>query len=178
MMDPLPAAPASGGGGRLTEIAAIGISVVVLFAALIWLAGLSGAEETPESAGSSLSSGPRGALALYRWLEKSGYHVSRAEAGQEFPPDADTLFMINPNEDFPTGQAGSVRHWVEDGHTLVLGIGHVAGDLSTGIGGKHPMLRELGVGLQFAEGMSATVPLAQPIFTRPPASRVKMPTAF
>src|SRR5918911_710590 len=61
------------------------VAVIVLSAALIWLAGLAGVEETPESVGSSLSQGPRGALALYRWLERSGFQVSRVEAGPEVP---------------------------------------------------------------------------------------------
>ena len=164
------------GGSRLAEIAVIGLSVIVLFAALIWIAGLAGVEETPESVGSSLSQGPRGALALYRWLERSGFQVSRVEAGQEFPPSANTLLMINPNDDFPSGQAGSVRRWVEDGNTLILATGRTFGDLGGGLGGRHPMLRELGVGLDFAEGYTPTVPLAQPIFSRPPVSYVDIPS--
>jgi hypothetical protein len=166
------------GGGRLTEVAAIGLSVLLLFAALIWLTGQTGGLETPESAGSSLSTGPRGAAALYRWLERSGFEVSRAEAGNQFPPDADTLLMINPNNDFPSGQAGSVLRWVEEGHTLVLAAGRLATDVTAGIGGRHPMLRELRVGLDFSQTVSNTVPVAQPVFGNPPVSRLDIPTLF
>jgi hypothetical protein len=174
----LGASPAreGGGGGRLTDIAAIGLSAIVLFAALIWLSGLSGTAETPESVGSSHSQGPRGALALYRWLERSGFQVSRVEAGQDFPPSADTLMMINPNADFPSGQAGSVRRWVEDGHTLVLATGRGVGDIGLGLAGRHPMLRELGINLDFTTGYTSTMPLVQPIFSRPAVSYVSIPS--
>src|SRR5438445_13653205 len=53
----------SRGSGRLTEIAAIGLSAIVLFAAFIWLAGLAGVEEPPERVGSPLPHGPSAPLA-------------------------------------------------------------------------------------------------------------------
>lgn len=165
-------------GNRLSDMAVIGVSLVVLLAALVWLAGMESSVETPDRVGSSESASPRGALALYRWLERSGFSVSRVGVGDRFPPDADTLFMINPNEDFPTGQAGSVRRWVEEGRTLVLAIGRLSGDLSTGLGGRHPMLRELGIDLEFASGFSNTVSLSQPFFNNPPVSQVSMPAIF
>src|SRR5438093_11931266 len=74
-----------GSSAPITEIAVIGLSTIVLFAALIWLAGLAGVEETPESVGSSLNEGPGGALALYRWLEGAGLQVRRVEARAELP---------------------------------------------------------------------------------------------
>src|SRR6478672_8886921 len=115
---------------RLLEMAVVGAAVVALFLALIWLTGLEGVAETPESVGSTNSTGPGGAQALYRWLEKTGFNVSQAGAEDAFPPsDADVLFMINPSGDFPAGQAGSVKHWVEDGHTLVLVAGPQFSDL-------------------------------------------------
>ena len=166
------------GSNRLGELAVIGVMFVVLFAALIWLTGLGGVDEAPESAGSSLSPGPRGTLALYRWLGQSGFDVSRVAAGQQFPPDADTLFMVNPNADFPTGQAESVRNWVEAGHTLVLAISSRGQDLSTELEGGHPMLRELHVDLDFTSGYSGTVPLAQPLFSNPPVGLVALPGAY
>ncbi len=163
---------------RLTELAAIGISVVVLFAALIWLTGANGVAETPESVGSAVNSGPRGTLALYKWLERSGFQVERTSGEQRFPPDADTLFMVNPNSDFPAGQAGTVRRWVQDGHTLVLAISRRATDVSAQLQGRHPMLRELGIDLAFSPDYSDTVPVAQPLFGNPLVSFVKMPGAF
>lgn len=134
---------------KLAELSVLGVAVLVLLGAGIWLAGVGGVADTPGSAGSSTSQGRRGTLALYRWLQQSGFEVSRVEGGQEFPPDADTLFMVNPNNDFPEGQAGSVRSWVEEGHTLVLAVSSDA-NLTSGIGGRHPMFRELDADLNFA----------------------------
>ena len=162
---------------KLGELSVLGVAVLVLFGAFIWLAGLEGEVDTPESAGSSTSHGKRGTLALYRWLERSGFDVSRVEAGQEFPPDADTLFMVNPNNDFPEGQAGSVKRWVEDGHTLVLAVSSNS-SFTSGLGGRHPMFRELNVDMDFAGRYTDTVAVAQPLFSRPPVSQVKMRGSF
>lgn len=162
---------------KLAELSVLGVAVVVLLGAFIWLAGVGGVADTPESAGSSTSQGRRGTLALYRWLEQSGFEVSRVEGGQEFPPDVDILFMVNPNNDFPEGQAGSVKSWVEEGHTLVLAMSSDF-SLTSGIGGRHPMFRELDIDLDFAGGYTNTVSMAQPLFSRPPVSRVRIPGSF
>jgi hypothetical protein len=164
--------------GRLAEIAAIALSVLLLFAAMLWVTSASGVIEPPGSGGSSLSAGQRGTLALYRWLERAGFQVSRVMKGERFPPDADTLLMINPNDDFPTGQAGSVKRWVEDGGTLVLAISSLSSDLSTALGGKHPMLRELGLDLSVTQDYTATALMAQPVFSRPPVAAVKVPGSY
>lgn len=173
-MSSTPARPNS----KIVELAAIGVTVIALFAALIWLAGVRGSQDTPESSGSSYSSGARGELALYRWLQASGFDVRRVTSTDGFPPDADIMFMINPNDRFPEGQASSVRRWVEQGRTLVLAISGISGDPSTQLGGQHPMLRELGVDLGFSPGFSSTVPLAQPIFSRPGLSTIDIPGTF
>jgi hypothetical protein len=117
-------------------------------------------------------------MALCSWLERGGFEGSSVSGGGTEPPAADTLFMINPNDDFPTGQARGVLRWVEEGHTLVLAVGRLSGDASAALGGRHPMLRELGVDLDFTQASTATVPLAQPLFSRPPVSRVSMPALF
>lgn len=166
------------GRSPLGEIAVLGVLLLGLFAVLIWLVGLQGVEETPAITGSSLSIGPRGTLALYRWLERSGFQVQRAGAGDTFPPDADTLIMVNPNGDFPSGQEGSIRRWVEDGHTLVLALGGRGSDLSMSLGNKHPMLREFGIDVDFQLFVTDTVSLAQPVFTRPPVERVVIPGSY
>lgn len=162
----------------VTELAVLGVLIVGLFAGLIWLTGLAGVEETPESAGSSLSAGRRGTLALYRWLGRSGFDVRRVQGGEQFPPDADTLFMVDPNSDFPEGQAGSVREWVERGNTLVLAVSRRAGEPSTDLLGTHPMLRELGIGLAVSTRYTNTVAPAQPFFNNPPVRQVTMPGAY
>lgn len=165
-------------GSRISELAVLGLTLLALLAALIWLVGLQGVVETPASAGSSLSTGPRGTAALYRWLERSGFQVQQARRGDPFPPDADTLIMVNPNDDFPSGQAGSVRKWVEVGRTLVLALGGQGSDLSVSIGSKHPMLRELGIDIEYSLFSTDTVPLAQPLFSRPPVEQVVMQGAY
>ena len=171
--------PAHGGSHiHVAELAVIGAGAVVVLAAMIWLVGVQGVADTPQNAGSSLSAGRRGTLALYRWLERSGFEVQRVAAGQRFPPDVDTLFMVNPNDNFPQGQAQTVRRWVEEGHTLVLALGPLSDAAANPLGGGypvHPMLRELGVGIALSAGYTVTVPVAQPVFNRPAISRVRMP---
>jgi hypothetical protein len=160
-------------------LALVGAAGVALLLVFIWLTELRGVDETPESVGSTMSTGPRGAQALYRWLEKAGIHVSRSGTEDVFPPpDADLLFMINPNGDFPEGQAGSVRHWVEDGHTLVLAMSGQLSDLGLGSRGVHPMLNELGIDLVFSPGYSPTLPVSQPLFNDPPVAQLHMPGSF
>jgi hypothetical protein len=156
------------------ELLALGISILVLLVGMLWLVGFEGVAETPESAGSSLSAGRRGTMALYEWLEDAGYDVERVSSGQTFPPSSGTLIMVNPNADFPEGQAGSVRRWIEDGHTLILATGRRNGDISSGLGGVHPMLRELGIELEFNSNFTDTVPLSQPLLDDPPIGNVKL----
>jgi hypothetical protein len=158
----------------LGQFALLGVLVIVAFVVLFWLVGVQGVAETPESAGSSLSSGQRGTLALYRWLQDSGFEVSRVQSGERFPPASGTLVMVNPNSDFPEGQAGSVKSWVEQGNTLILAMGSRQGDLSTALGSRHPMLREFGIDLDLATSYSDTVPVSQPLFNTPPVSRVRL----
>gem|GEM_PF-607150 len=163
---------------RLGEIAILGVSIIAVFAVLIWLVGIEGVADTPENAGSSLSNGRRGTLALYKWLEGAGFEVSRVESGERFPPDVDTLIMVNPNGDFPEGQAASVKRWVEEGNTLILAIGQRSADLSAELGGAHPMMRELKADLQFSPGYTPTVQMSQPLFSRPPVSAARVPGVF
>ena len=168
-------AAGNAGRSRVGEIAIIGVMAIALFAIFIWLSGSGGTQDTAASSGSSNSEGPRGTLALYRWLQKSGFEVSRAGPNDAFPPDADTLVMVNPTADFGTGQAADVKRWVEEGHTLVLAASGLA---NSNLLGGHPMLKELGVDLQFSQGFTTTVPVAQPIFPYAGVGSVKMPGLY
>src|SRR4051812_7833171 len=161
-------------GSTLGRLALLGVLIIAVFAVLLWLVGVEGVTETPESMGSSLSSGKRGTLALYSWLDSSGFEVSRVHGGEQFPPERGTLVMVNPNNEFPEGQAGSIRRWVEDGNTLILATGGRNGDLSTSLGSRHPMLREFGIDLDFTSNFSDTVPVAQPLFNDPAVDRVRL----
>lgn len=163
-------------GSRAGELAVLGVIAIGLLAAVIWLVGAQGVAEPAESVGSSLDTGPRGTLALYRWLGQSGFDVARTGAGDTFPPDADTLIMANPDSNFPEGQARLVRRWVEAGHTLVLALGDT--DYSLDTGGVHPMLAELGADLTFSSPDTDTMPLSQPVFARPPVQQVVIPSNF
>src|SRR3954451_21968069 len=140
----------------LGQLALLGVLLIAVFAVLLWLVGVEGVTETPESMGSSLSPSKRGTLALYRWLDGAGFEVSRVQGGEQFPPESGTLVMVNPNNEFPEGQPGSIRRWVEDGNTLILATGRRNGDLSTALGGRHPMLREFGIDLTLSSGYSDT----------------------
>ncbi len=160
---------------RTGELLVLGISAIVLLIGLLWLVGFEGVSDTPESVGSTLSQGKRGTSALYEWLDRAGFDVGRVSSGQSFPPSNGTLVMVNPNADFPEGQAGSVRNWLEAGHTLILAMGSRNGDLSSGLGGAHPMLRELGIDLDFHTNFTDTVPLSQPLLNDPPVAAVKLP---
>jgi hypothetical protein len=158
----------------LGQLALLGVLAIAVFAVLLWLVGVEGVAETPESMGSSLSAGKRGTLALYRWLGESGFDVRRVQGGEQFPPESGTLVMVNPNNEFPEGQAGSVRRWVEEGNTLVLATGRRNGDLSTELGGRHPVLREFGLDLSIAVGYPDTVAVSQPLFSDPAVDRVRL----
>ena len=158
----------------LGQLALLGVLLIATFVVLLWLVGVQGVTETPESVGSSLDGGPRGTLALYRWLQSSGFDVSQVQSGQRFPPVSGTLVMVNPNSDFPEGQAGTVKSWVEAGNTLVLAMGSQQGDLSNAIGDRHPILREFGISLDLSSGYSDTVSLSQPLFNDPPVDRVRL----
>jgi len=168
------ARPGSGGQSALGQLALLGVLLIAVFVVLLWLVGVQGVTETPESAGSSTNSGQRGTLALYRWLQSSGFEVSQVQGGEQFPPRSGTLVMVNPNSDFPEGQAGSVKLWVEDGNSLILAMGSRDGDQSTQLGSRHPILREFGIDLSLSPGYSDTVPLSQPLFSDPTVDRVKL----
>ncbi|MDQ6694728.1 MAG: DUF4350 domain-containing protein [Chloroflexota bacterium] len=155
-----------GRDGRLGDLAIIGLVVLGLFAALFWMLGSQGIAEPPEQWGSSLSAGPKGALALYTWLQQSGFEVSRVQGGEAFPPQADTLVIINPSGSFPKGQTGSLRDWVERGGTLIF-----ANE------GDHALLDELGFSTRYSGSYTNTVPMSQPLFANPAVARVKVPAA-
>jgi hypothetical protein len=155
------------------EISVLALAALLLVAGMIWIAGLQETPETPESVGSSVSASPRGALALYRWLDRAGFEVERVGAGDDFPPGEGTMLSLNPNTDWPEGQAGLVRGWVERGNTLIMATGQNGGDQSVVPSGMHPLLREFGIGLEYAFNYTSTVSPAQPLFADPPVDRVK-----
>ena len=158
---------------RAGEISVLVLAALLLIAGMVWITGLQEVVESPESVGSSTSSSRRGALALYRWLERAGFDVERVGAGDDFPPGEGTMLSLNPNTDWPEGQAELVREWVERGNTLIVATGQNAGDQSVVPTGMHPLLREFAVGLEYAFDYTSTVPLAQPMFVDPPVDRVK-----
>jgi hypothetical protein len=164
--------PAPQGRSRTGEVSVLVLAALLLVAGMIWISGLQEVVESPESVGSSVSDGRRGALALYEWLDRAGFDVQRVGAGDDFPPGPGTMLSLNPNTDWPEGQAGLVRDWVERGSTLIVATGQNAGDQSV-TSGMHPLLKEFGVGLEYAFDYTSTVPLAQPMFVDPPVDRVK-----
>lgn len=165
--------PAPQSRSRMGEISVLALAALLLVAGMIWIAGMQQTVDTPESVGSSVSAGRRGALALYRWLDQAGFEVERVGAGADFPPSEGTMLSLNPNTDWPEGQAGLLREWVERGNTLIVATGQNGGDQSVDPSGTHPLLREFGLGLNYAFDYTSTVPLAQPLFADPPVDRVK-----
>ena len=91
--------PAPQNRSRTGEITVIVLAALLLVAGMIWIAGMQEEMETPESVGSSVSSGRRGALALYRWLERAGFDVAghRNQVGiVEALTDCDGLRRARP----------------------------------------------------------------------------------
>ena len=98
---------------------ALAIGVV----ALITVAVQAGEQEQDSAAGSSFSPGPAGALALYLWLERGGFPVTRLEQAATFRErlrEADVLWVLNPVAPYNEAQAQTVAEWVAAGGTLVL----------------------------------------------------------
>ncbi len=120
---------------------------------------------------SSHVSGPRGALALYRWIEALGYDVQRLQYRERFAPDpqAAMLIVLAPAERYTLDEAAAVAEWVEAGGVLVL-----ADDRPGQLAGAAPLFRAFDLELVALppEQMPEPAPVLQPAFSAPPARAV------
>jgi hypothetical protein len=64
-----------------------------------------------------------GAMALWQWLEESGYRVREAVAFPDDLEDLDALFILAPVLPFEDGERRAIYNWLRQGNTLI-----VAGD--------------------------------------------------
>ncbi len=117
--------------------------------------------------GTSLSAAPNGTLALYRWLEASGYRTVRV---REYPFDAqnlDALLVIQPDtEEFTDGQVDDLTRFVDGGGTLVL--------VTDGSDETRPVQRGFGVEVRQPRPVTSnatTTPIG-PSLARPPVRTV------
>ncbi len=130
--------------------------VGALFLALAAFLTLLPADGGEDRGATSHSSGPGGALALYRWLGELGYDVGRLEYRDfALDPGADLLFVLAPADSYTPAEADAVLAWVESGGTLIL-----ADDRR--FGGAAPLLRGLGVSLTAAPDAILRAALSQP----------------
>jgi hypothetical protein len=125
---------------------------------------------------SSHSSGPDGALALYRWLGSMGYEVERLQY-QEFTPlpAADLLIVLGPSERFAREEAEAVAAWVADGGALL-----VAEERAGAFGDAAPLLDAFELEVAPAPGGAgpiAAAPVLQPALSAPLALRLRAETA-
>jgi hypothetical protein len=139
------------------DILIVGGLFLVLAAFLILVPADSGEADLGAT---SHASRPKGALALYRWLDGLGYHVERLEyrdfaVGEEL----DLLFVLAPTDSYAPEEVQSVLEWVEAGGTLILA------DDRRG-GGAAALLHALGVALVIAPH----TPLAQASLIQPAAA--------
>ena len=124
--------------------------------------------ETPPATdlpGSSSSAKPDGTLALYSWLERSGYHVMRSSdrglgLGSVAPVRA-TLLVLAPYTDVPADQAASIERWVSAGGQAVLA--------TDGSYGSVPFGR---LGIRVVSTLPEPVEVVQPLFHSPPVSHL------
>lgn len=142
-------------------------AVLALFIAL----GPGRAASVPGIGPSSHASGPRGALALYRWIDALGYDVRRLQYGERFAPDpaAAILIVLAPGERYTRDEATAVAKWVEGGGILVL-----ADDRPGQLAGAAALFKVFDLEL-FApplDQLPEPAPVLQPVFSDPPARAV------
>jgi hypothetical protein len=153
---------------------ALGLAVGVV--ALITVAAQGGEQGQDSAAGSSFNPGPAGTLALYLWLERGGYPVTRLDQAGVFRDrlqEADVLWVINPVAPYNEAQAQAVVEWVAAGGTLALAV--EGGFQLT----PDALLQQLGVNLSpVLPGVAGNLPLQQPVFARPPVREVQLTTLW
>lgn len=144
-----------------------------LFAALaLFIAlGPGRAASVPGIGASSHASGPRGALALYRWIDALGYDVRRLQYRERFVPDPEAamLIVLGPSEHYTLDEATAVADWVERGGILI-----VADDRPGQLGGAAPLFRifDLALFTPPPDQSLEPAPVLQPAFSAPPARAV------
>ncbi|MGQ9926072.1 MAG: DUF4350 domain-containing protein [Chloroflexaceae bacterium] len=129
------------------------------------------AASVPGSGASSHASGPRGALALYRWIDALGYDVRRLQYSERFAPDpeAAVLIVLAPSERYTRDEATAVAEWVEQGGMLIL-----ADDRPGQLGGAASLFRafEMELFVPLDNPLPEPAPVLQPVFSAPPARAV------
>ncbi|NJN19375.1 MAG: DUF4350 domain-containing protein [Oscillochloris sp.] len=144
------------------------LAVFVVLALLIAF-GPGNAEEAPSERGTTRSSSPAGALALYRWLDQIGYATERLEyRAFALSPDDDLLFILAPSQALAAEEVMALLEWVEAGGTLVL-----ADDRP--VGGAASVLRELDL-QNVADDLIESAEIVQPAIGDPPAQTVTVET--
>jgi hypothetical protein len=152
------------------------IGLFVALAAFIALGPARSLSDPSASSHSSHSSGPDGALALYRWLGALGYEVERLQY-QAFAPDpaADLLIVLGPSERFTREEAEAVAAWVEEGGVLLAAEARAGA-----FGDAAPLLAAFAVEVAPAPGQPGLIemaPVLQPALSAPLALRLRAETS-
>lgn len=109
---------------------AVLLAVIVLFIALVSIR--SDNSLIPLSV---RNDSPAGAMALYQWLERSGYQVRQITAEPYVLNNIDVLFILEPTESYSPSDVVVIREWVQAGGRLVLAAdGQMAAELINALG--------------------------------------------
>lgn len=118
----------------LRPLAALLVALLVLGVLAVIGAGAPSDDGNP----SSRSAGKLGTLALYTWLGKLGWNVSRVSGTFDLSA-VDVLVEYDPTVDFSTSELGAVMRLVQGGGDVVLAFD------TTTIGVVEPLLQQFGV---------------------------------
>ncbi len=105
---------------------------------------------------------PNGAMALQRWVQRSGYPVQEVLSLSKQLGDLDVLFVLEPIITYSDSDRRLIYDWVEEGHTLVVtGSSFAVNQLLS------PYEIELDYSVLDTEALSAAAPtLIRPRFDR------------
>jgi hypothetical protein len=150
------------------------IVVVVLFAALVAFAAYTTARRPEKEAVpdySTHSTAPRGAAALYLWLQELGYRVGRIENGPfRVAGDAQLLFVLAPLQPYTIAESRMLEEWAgQAGHTLVL--------VSEGWQAV-TLIRRFDIASVFPAGPAGVLTPTVPLLTDPPPGAVQAEVRF
>ncbi len=149
----------------ITTLRSLSADTKILFTSLILILVLSiftvlSASAPDAPALSVRSDKADGAMAMQRWLQRSGYHVQEILSLNKQLPDLDVLFVLEPIVRFSEGDIRLIRDWVREGHTLIVsGSPFIVNDL------LEPYALSLNYRMLETEKLAAAAPiLLNPVF--------------
>ena len=159
-------------GDRLLFIALL---LGLLGIALIAFLGSPAREGQDTLQGSSVSPAPNGTLALYRWLEDTGYPVHRVTGTDSWAAalrTTDLFFILNPQSTFTADQLATLDRWMDAGGVLVVALEGTNAALN-------PITGHLGVSLSpLLPAVTGSFAPREPVWTQPPVRQVAVQSGW